>query len=151
MGLNIKEKQAVAREYKARYHTAAEKAKPALLDEFTRLAGCRRKSTVRLLSRKPVWEILIYSKGRRSSLNRRKNGLPTAKAGVSIPMAATALRLIRTFFWYKCGKILAPLMRRQMPYIAAWQPHRRHRRKAQEDKPRGYRPAPQKRQGRPQA
>ncbi|MDR0375383.1 MAG: hypothetical protein LBH85_06630 [Treponema sp.] len=27
-------------------------------------------------------------------------------------------RLIWDFFWYKCGKPLAPLMRRQMGYIA---------------------------------
>jgi hypothetical protein len=29
-----------------------------------------------------------------------------------------ALRMVWVFFWYKCGKILAPLMRRQMKYIA---------------------------------
>jgi hypothetical protein len=31
-----------------------------------------------------------------------------------------SLRLIRAFFWYKCGKILAPFMRQQMPYISGW-------------------------------
>jgi hypothetical protein len=28
--------------------------------------------------------------------------------------------MVWTFFWFKCGKILAPLMRQQMPYIADW-------------------------------
>jgi hypothetical protein len=32
----------------------------------------------------------------------------------------TSLRLVWTFFWYKCGKILAPLMRQQMQYLAWW-------------------------------
>jgi hypothetical protein len=31
-----------------------------------------------------------------------------------------ALRMVWVFSWYKCGKILAPLMRRQMKYIAGW-------------------------------
>ena len=31
-----------------------------------------------------------------------------------------ALRRVWTFFWFKCGKILAPPMRQQMSYIAQW-------------------------------
>jgi hypothetical protein len=31
-----------------------------------------------------------------------------------------ALRLVWVFFWFKCGKILAPLMRQQMAHIAQW-------------------------------
>jgi hypothetical protein len=31
-----------------------------------------------------------------------------------------ALRKVWIFFWFKCGKILAPLMRQQMAYIAQW-------------------------------
>ncbi|MCL1991383.1 MAG: hypothetical protein FWG66_00340 [Spirochaetes bacterium] len=30
------------------------------------------------------------------------------------------LRRVWSFFWFKCGKILAPLMRRQMASIATW-------------------------------
>jgi hypothetical protein len=44
MGLNMKEKQAVTREYKTRYQKAAKKAKSALPDEFIRLTGYHRKS-----------------------------------------------------------------------------------------------------------
>jgi transposase InsO family protein len=32
----------------------------------------------------------------------------------------SALQQIWTFFWFKCGKILAPLMRQQMQHIAQW-------------------------------
>jgi hypothetical protein len=31
-----------------------------------------------------------------------------------------SLRLVRAFFLYKCGKLLAPLMRQQTDYIALW-------------------------------
>jgi hypothetical protein len=34
MGLNMKEKQAVTKEYKPRYYKASKKAKKTLLDEF---------------------------------------------------------------------------------------------------------------------
>jgi hypothetical protein len=57
----MKEKQAVTREYKPRYHKASKKEKKTLLDEFTKLTDCNRKST------------------------RRKNGLPTGKENTSIP------------------------------------------------------------------
>jgi hypothetical protein len=42
---------------------ATKKAKPALLDEFTRLTGYYRKPAVRVLSRKPVWEVLVCGNG----------------------------------------------------------------------------------------
>ena len=42
MGLTMKEKQAVVREYRPRYQKASKKEKPALLDEFIRLTGYHR-------------------------------------------------------------------------------------------------------------
>jgi hypothetical protein len=33
-----------------------------------------------------------------------------------------SLRLVWAFFWYRCGKLLSPLMRSQMRFIAAWKP-----------------------------
>ncbi|MDR1363887.1 MAG: hypothetical protein LBJ35_07580 [Spirochaetaceae bacterium] len=59
----MNQKQAVTREYLSRYQKAAKKAKPALLDEFIRLTGYHRKSAVRLLSRKPAKEIMVYAGG----------------------------------------------------------------------------------------
>ena len=64
MGLNMKEKQAVTREYRPRYKKATKKEKKALLDEFTRLTGYHRKSAVRLLSATPVKQVLMYVDGK---------------------------------------------------------------------------------------
>jgi hypothetical protein len=104
----MKEKQAVTavvnnREYQSRYQKASKKAKPALLDEFTRLTGYHRKSAVRLLSRKPVREVLIYGNGRavkfkpekKRPMNRKEKRKYTGEVIAS-------LRLVWAFFWYKC-------------------------------------------------
>jgi hypothetical protein len=85
MGLTMKEKQAVTREYLPRYQKAGKKAKTALLDEFTRLTGCHRKSAVRLLSRKPV----KFKPEKKRPANRKGKRKYTD-------------RLVWTFFWYKC-------------------------------------------------
>jgi hypothetical protein len=61
MGLNMKEKQAVTREYKPRYQKAAKKTKAALLDECIRLTGYHRKSAVRILNAKPVKPVMVYA------------------------------------------------------------------------------------------
>jgi hypothetical protein len=121
MGLNMKEKQAVTREYKTRYQKAAKKEKRTLLDEFTRLTGCHRKSAIRLFSARPVREVLVTVDGKPVKLKPQKKR-PANRKGkrVYTDEDRAALRLIWTFFWYKRGrkrsfrKILAPLMRQQM-------------------------------------
>jgi hypothetical protein len=75
----MKEKQAVTRGYKTRYQTAGKKAKPALLNEFTRQTGCQRKSAVRLSSGKPVREVLRSVDGKAVKLKAEKSGPQTAK------------------------------------------------------------------------
>jgi len=121
MGLNMQEKKAVTREYKPRYHKASKKEKKALLDEFTKLTGCHRKSAVRLLNAKPVKQVLVYMDGKTVKCKPEKKR-PANRKGkrVYTDEVIVALRLVWTFFWFKCGKILAPLMRRQMAYIARW-------------------------------
>ena len=52
MGLNMKEKKAVTREYKARYQKSSKKEKRGILDEFIGLTKYHRKSAIRLLSAK---------------------------------------------------------------------------------------------------
>jgi hypothetical protein len=117
----MREKQAVTREYTTRYQVATKKVKSALLDEFTRLTGYHRKSAVRLLSSKPVREILVYGTGKAVKLKPEKKR-PANRKGKRFytDEVIASLRLIWTFFWYKCGKILAPFMRQQMAYIAGW-------------------------------
>jgi hypothetical protein len=121
MGLNMKEKKAETREYIPRYQKARKKEKKSRLDEFTRLTGYHRKSAIRLLSSKPVNQVLLYMDGKAVKLKPQKKR-PSNRKGKRIytDEVITALRLLWTFFWFKCGKILAPLMRQQMAYIARW-------------------------------
>jgi hypothetical protein len=121
MGLTMKEKQAVTREYKPRYQKATKKEKQTLPDEFTRLSGYHRKSAVRLLNRKPVREVLVCVDGKLVKLKPEKKR-PANRKGkrVYTDEVIASLRLVWTFFRYKCGKILSPLMRQQMDCIASW-------------------------------
>jgi hypothetical protein len=121
MGLNMKERQAVTKEYKDRYQKAAKKGKRTLLDEFTRLTGYHRKSAVRLLSARPEKALLVYADRKAVKLKPEKKR-PANRKGKRIytDEVIVCLRLVWTFFWYKCGKILAPLMRSQMPFITQW-------------------------------
>jgi hypothetical protein len=95
----MKEKQAVTREYKTRYQAAAKKAKSALLDEFTRLTGYHRTYAARLLSNKPVKEVLLYANGKAVKLKPEKKR-PANRKGkrVYTDEVIAALRLVWTFF-----------------------------------------------------
>jgi len=117
----MKEKQAVTREYRPRYQKASKKEKKALLDEFTKLTGYHRKSAVRMLCAKQVKQVILYRKGKAVKVKPEKKR-PANRKGkrVYTDDVIKCLRHVWAFFWYKCGKILAPLMRRQMHYIAEW-------------------------------
>jgi hypothetical protein len=117
----MKEKKAVTREYLPRYQHASKKEKMALLDEFTTLTGCHRKYAIRLLGAKQVKQVLL-SIGHKPVKIKPEKKRPSNRKGKRIysDEVITALRLVWTFFWFKCGKILAPLMRQQMSSIASW-------------------------------
>ncbi|MCL2026726.1 MAG: DDE-type integrase/transposase/recombinase [Leptospirales bacterium] len=117
----MKEKKAVTREYKPRYQKASKKEKKALLDEFTRLTGYHRKYAVRLLGARMVKQAMIYIDGKPVKIKPEKKR-PSNRKGKRIysDEAIAALRMAWTFFYFKCGKILAPLMRQQMAYISQW-------------------------------
>jgi hypothetical protein len=121
MGLNMKERKAVTREYKPRYQKATKKQKRALLDEFTRLTGYRRKAAIRVLNARPPRDLLVCTNGKTVKLKPVKKR-PANRKGkrVYTEEVIASLRLVWEFFWYKCGKILAPLMRHQMSHIAQW-------------------------------
>jgi hypothetical protein len=121
MGLNMKEKKAVAREYQPRYQKASKKEKKVLLDEFTRLTGYHRKSAVRILGAKPVKQVLLFIDGKPVKVKPEKKRKPNRKGKrIYTDEVVAVLRLVWAFFLFKCGKILAPLMRQQMPFIAKW-------------------------------
>jgi hypothetical protein len=74
-----------------------------LLDGFTRLTGYHRKSAVRLLSRKPAREALVCVNGWGVKLKPEKKR-PANRKGKRkyTDEVITSLRLVWTFFWYKC-------------------------------------------------
>jgi hypothetical protein len=121
MGLNMQQKKAVTSEYKPRYQKASKKEKKAILDEFIRLTGFHRKSAVRLLNTRPVQQVMVYVKGKPVKIKPEKKR-PSNRKGKRIytEEVIAVLRQVWMFFWYKCGKILAPLMRQQMVSIAKW-------------------------------
>ena len=98
MGLNMKEKQAVTREYRPRYQKALKKEKKALLDEFTKLTGYHRKSAVRLLSATPVKQVLLYVDGKAVKLKPQKKR-PSNRKGKRIYTDEVIDRLRLVWTW----------------------------------------------------
>jgi hypothetical protein len=118
MGLSMKVKQALTGELAPHYRRAGKK-KSKMLDEFVRQIGYNRKYALHILTQ---WgkETLLTVEGKPVKLKartvkRRKGG---GREPVYGPEVSTSLRDIWAFFWYPCGKILAPLMRQQMPFTA---------------------------------
>ncbi|MDR0377828.1 MAG: hypothetical protein LBH70_08555 [Spirochaetaceae bacterium] len=66
-------------------------------------------------------EALLVVKGKAVKLKPPKKR-PANRKGkkTCTDEAAASLRLIWAFFWYKCGKLPAPLIRQQMDSIALW-------------------------------
>jgi hypothetical protein len=112
MGLRMKEKQAVTREYAESYQKARKKEKGVILGHFVSITKYKRKYAIRVLNAANV-KIKAVLKPRPA--NRKGKRFYTEDV-------INSLRLIWTFFHWKCGKLLAPLMRQQMEYIAAWKP-----------------------------
>jgi len=92
-----------------------------VLDEFTRLTGYHRKSAVRLLGAKLARQVTVYANGRAVKLKPGKRR-PGNRKGRPVygDEVIGSLRKVWAFFWYKCGKILAPLLRQQIACIASW-------------------------------
>ena len=121
MGLNMREKQAVTREYKPHYKQASKKEKKALLDEFIKLTGYHRKSAIRLLCAKQMKQAIIYQKGKAVKIKPVKKDLQTERVNESILMKSyIAYAFFGRFSGSSAEKILAPLMRQQMSHITEW-------------------------------
>ena len=105
MGLNMKEKQAVTREYKGRYKKASKKEKKALLDEFTKLTGYHRKYAVRMLGAKQMKQVMTVIDGKPVKLKPEKKR-PSNRKGKRIytDEVIASFRLLWAFFWFKCGR-----------------------------------------------
>ncbi|GMO68692.1 MAG: hypothetical protein Ta2A_16990 [Treponemataceae bacterium] len=121
MGLQMKEKQALTREVRSRYRSASKKDKSKILDEFVENTNYNRKYALRVLNTKPVKEVsvAVYGKTIKFKPEKKKRKKREGKRIYGDEVIAS-LRLIWEFFWCKCGKILAPLMRDQMCFMAEW-------------------------------
>ncbi|MDR0688925.1 MAG: transposase, partial [Spirochaetaceae bacterium] len=118
----MKEKQAVARQVRSRYLKAGRKEKSAILDEFIKITGYKnRKYALRILNTPQAPQALLVVKSKTVKLKPQKKRPPNRKGKkIYTDQVIASLRLIWAFFWYKCGKLLAPLIRQQMPFIALW-------------------------------
>ena len=109
MGLTMKEKKSLTRETCGRYRKSEKKGKTTILDEFCQATGYNRKYALHLLTNWGKTEVLKVNgkmvKLKAGTAKRRKGG---GRKPVYGPEVIAALRLIWAFFWYRCGKLLAP-------------------------------------------
>jgi len=109
MGMNMKERKPLLREAAARYQKAADrKEKSAILNELVGYTGMNRKYLVHVMA-KGNWKAGPKATGKRRPGGGRK---PVYSAEF-----AAVLRSIWAFFWYRCGKILAPLIRENIRFL----------------------------------
>ncbi|GHV35026.1 integrase [Spirochaetia bacterium] len=111
MGLKMSEKKALTKEISARYRQAERKEKTSILDESIKTSGYNRQYASRMLKLQG-----LKKKGRATKKKRASNHQGKLVYG---PDFVKVLRDIWQFFWYKCGKYLAPFMQETMPYLEA--------------------------------
>jgi hypothetical protein len=122
MGLTMQEKKSVTKQVRSRYLKAGRKEKSAIPDEFIRINGYKnRKYALRILNKPEPAETVLIVKGKAVKVKPLKKR-PANRKGKKIytDEVIASLRLIRAFFRFRCGKLLAPLIRQQMPFIAQW-------------------------------
>jgi hypothetical protein len=118
MGLSMSQKKALTREIYTRYRKAGRKDKQAILDEFIQTTGYNRKYAIRLLgSFGKTWVVTLS--GKNLKLKAAAPRRPGNRKGKTIYTRETVDRLKKlwAFFWYKCGKYLAPILRENMPFL----------------------------------
>ena len=118
MGLTMHEKKALTREVGKRYQKAGKKEKTKILDELVKTTGYNRKYALHLLA--GVGKTATVRTGGKTvrlgaAPRKRKKG--GGRKPVYTDEFVTVLRAIWVFFWYRCGKILAPFIREQMQYL----------------------------------
>jgi len=118
MRLKMSEKKALTRAVCTRYRQAGKKQKTAILDEFTKSSGYNRKYALRLLNHCAKQTVLTLE-GQPLKLKAASPQRPANRKGKPVygPHVKACLRQLWIFFWYKCGKYLAPLLRQQMSFL----------------------------------
>jgi hypothetical protein len=117
----MREKKSLTRETCGRYRKSEKKGKTTILDEFCQATGYNRKYALHLLANWGRTEVLNVNskmvKLKAGTTKRQKGG---GRKPVYGPEVSASLRLIWAFFWYRCGKLLAPFLREQMAFLEAW-------------------------------
>ncbi|MDR2542188.1 MAG: DDE-type integrase/transposase/recombinase [Treponema sp.] len=118
MGLTMPGKNALTNEVSKRYQKAKKKEKTLILNEFVQNTGYNRKYALHKLVN---WgkAVTVRIDGETVKLKsgtdkRRKGGgrKPIYTGGFPI-----VLQEIWVFFWYRCGKILAPFIREHIQFL----------------------------------
>ena len=120
MGLTMREKQAVTRHNRDRYQRASKKEKTVILNEFIKTTGyTNRKYAIRILSKRDMTEVLTTADGTPVKYKPVKRERPKNRKGKRIytDEVIGCLRKLWAFYWYKCGKYLATIIREQMPFL----------------------------------
>ena len=121
MGLSMQEKKALTREVSKRYQKAGKKEKSLILDELVKTTNYNRKYLLHILANLgKTTTVRLEGKTVRlktASVKRKKGG---GRKPIYTGEFVILLRKIWAFFWYRCGKILAPFLREQMKFL---QPH----------------------------
>ena len=118
MGLTMQEKKALTREVSKRYQQAGKKEKTKILDELVKTTNYNRKYILHILANwGKVTTAALDGKAVRIKAapgKRRKGG---GRKPIYTGEFVVVLRKIWAFFWYRCGKILAPFIREQMRFL----------------------------------
>jgi len=120
VGLTMKAKKEVTEQVRDRYQKASRKEKTAILNEYIQTTGyTNRKYAIRKLGKKAVKEVLVIAGGKAAKLKPEKKKRPKNRKGRPLYTEEVICRLrkIWAFYWYKCGKYLAPIIREQMPFL----------------------------------
>jgi hypothetical protein len=118
MGLTMSEKNALTREISKRYQKSGKKEKTLILDEFVKTTGYNRKYALHKLANwGKTTNILLGTetiKLKVGTSKRRKGG---GRKPIYKGEFVNALRKVWAFFWYRCGKILAPFIRENIRFL----------------------------------
>jgi len=118
MGLSMQEKKALTNEISKRYQKAGKKEKTEILNELVKTTGYNRKYILHVLANWGKTSVVRMDgkavRLKASPNKRRKGGGRKPKYTGDFIIV---LRAIWAFFWYRCGKILAPFMREHMGFL----------------------------------
>jgi len=119
MGLTMREKKAIVAQISERYRKASKKNKKGILNEFVQITGYNRKYAIRILGQFALQDALVFVDGQPVRIKPEKRPKPKNRQGKRKYTDETirCLRKLWAFYWFKCGKYLAPIIREQLPFL----------------------------------